>query len=171
MSGPQITKAKATICHLRNVSEVSQGTALAPFPVGALTIKIDAHLLFKAAVSLLVATDKLDHGELFYIYLADQLIYSETGQWSVVAKDDQHSFIRWNSSTQCYYTTIELRRLHRQFGHPHTEKLINLLRWDDIQSIDKNTRTILKNISPSFYCSQKCDSWSRHSKFTLRGDP
>lgn len=134
---PRIDKEKATICLFENESEVTQGTASTSFPVGALTITFHAHILLKNSVPLLMGIDKRDHCKLFYNNLTDQIMHSNTGQFSVVAREEQYLFVRWNSFTQCYYTTAELWRLHRWLGHLHTEKVMNLLRRANISSADE----------------------------------
>lgn len=59
-------------------------------------------------------------------------------------------FVRLDPLPQ-YFTHAELKRLNKQFGHPHTDKLYNLLKRVDISNVDYSTRYTLKDIT--FKCN------------------
>lgn len=134
---PKINTIAAATIHLGNGFEISQGTSLISFPIGAVTVTFAAHVLQEANAPLLTGIDEIGFWELYVNNLSDQLSHSDTGQFAYVIRDGQHPFILWNLSTKYHYTTLELKRLHLRFGHPHTDKLMNLLRKADLDKFDK----------------------------------
>ena len=64
-----------------------------------------------------------------------------------------HLFLRWtHADEECLFTVPELRRLHRRFGHPSTQKLVDFLQRCDPEQIDPAAKSALEEISAS--CSQ-----------------
>ena len=87
-----------------------------------------------------------------------------------------HAFILWDDSLRTFITTsltqnpcplstTELRRLHRRFGHPATDRLHKLLEQSGHDNINKKT---LEHLTK--YCSecQKHGKSPGRFKFTLR---
>ena len=66
---------------------------------------------------------------------------------------------RWQPTDidYCLYSTTELRRLHRVFGHPSVNALANLLKRANPEEFTSDVRKTLQNIS------EKCDICIKHS--------
>lgn len=74
-----------------------------------------------------------------------------------------HLFLVWKpAAEETLYTTPELKRLHRRFGHPSTEKLIQFLERCDADQIDSQTSKTLEQIAKS------CNGCQRSSKAPVR---
>lgn len=144
-----INRSKAAMCHFGNGSEQFQWTASTSFPLGAITITFDANILVDANVPLLICIDEIDSWGLYFNNITNRFIHTPSGQYISVARDAAHPFIKWNPVLQCYYTTSELRQLHHRFGHPHTDKLMNLLRKAKLDEVTETTRHTLENIGRS----------------------
>lgn len=64
-----------------------------------------------------------------------------------------HLFLRWNpADEETLYTSSELRRLHRRFGHPSNEKLLQFLERCSEEDLDSVTKQNLEEIAAS--CAQ-----------------
>ncbi len=68
------------------------------------------------------------------------------------------------------FTESELRRLHRRFGHPSSEKLLNLLRRSELSDVDNDTRKMLDEIARRCHLCQMHAEKPRRFKFALRTD-
>lgn len=167
---PTIDGSKAATCYFGNGSERSQGVASISFPLGALTITFYAHILRDAVVPLLICIDEMVRWGLYFNNIANRLVHSPTGQYLSVLREGAHPFIMWNPVINCHYSTSELRQLHRRFGHPHTDKLLQLLRKADLDHVTEQTRTTLEKIVRSCKLCQLFAARPRRFKFTLRDD-
>lgn len=65
---------------------------------------------------------------------------------------------------------MELRRLHKRFGHPHSDKLYNLLKRSGYADIDESTRKTLEQIMWPCKLCQTYAQAPRRFKFTLRDE-
>jgi len=85
----------------------------------------------------LLSLDDMDKLRVYFNNLTNYIITS-TGRHVPIIWRFGHSFLLWNNALQslisesftynpCFLTETELRRLHRQFGHPLVSKLRNLL--------------------------------------------
>lgn len=103
-----------------------------------------------------------------------------TGEVPVVRRFG-HPFLLWNASLHsylyesltidkldqpCYLTDVELRRLHRRFGHPSIEKLHNLL----YRTGHEVERLTIEQLSRFCHYCQKYDKSPGRFRFTLRDD-
>eukprot|EP00171_Calliarthron_tuberculosum_P022358 IDg22358t1 len=57
-----------------------------------------------------------------------------------------HLYIKWEYPT-VLYTEPELRKLHKQFGHPSAKALINLLKRATPEKLTAEIRNVIENIS------------------------
>lgn len=65
---------------------------------------------------------------------------------------------------------VELRRLHRRFGHPQVDRPYKLLRRANVQDVNAHTGTMLESIESLCSPCQEYTQRSRRFKFTLRDD-
>lgn len=56
-------------------------------------------------------------------------------------------FVCWEPLQQSFLTFNELKRLQKWFGHPHADKLYNIIRRPYIKQVDEQTRKALEEIS------------------------
>ena len=67
------------------------------------------------------------------------------------------------------FTRAELTKIHRQFKHPSTEKVMNLLKRTKIGDVDSNTRKLLEEIRQS---CETCNTFSRpRERFKVASPP
>lgn len=67
--------------------------------------------------------------------------------WSVpLIRHDSHLYAEMNFPRYTFYSTAQLRKLHRQFAHPSAGKLYNLLERAGIEAVDTSTLEQLEQI-------------------------
>lgn len=151
-------------------STSSLGIANICTPIG----EVQFHIVDVSTPFLLCLAD-MDRLQVYYDNIRDVLV-TQTGEIPVVRRFG-HAFLMCHSSLQsyllesfelnpCYLTDIELRRLHRRFGHPSVERLQRLL---DRAGHNTEKKTLE-------HLTKYCHSCQKHSKspgrfrFTLRDD-
>lgn len=145
------------------------GIAKCYFVIESQIMNFDLHIV-EADIPLLLSLADLDRLKLVYNNLNDTLTHIPTKSRAKITRTFGHPFILWDPFRQCLFTESELRRLHRRFGHPHAEKLINVLRRADPSNVDENTRTILKKIAAQCRQCQFHTQRPRRFKFSLRAE-
>jgi len=168
-TSPKIDKAKSARVGFGMGKTISQGVAECEIIVGELRLSFEIHVV-DADVPLLFSLADMDKHKVFYNNLVDKLIHAPTGAFGRVRRKFGHPFLYWNPLYHCMYTEPELRRLHNRFGHPHTDKLINLLKRADPSKVKPKTRSILEKIADFCKSCQFHSQKPRRFKFTLRSD-
>lgn len=166
---PNIDSSKAKQCHFGIGSETSKGTANISFPLGDLWLSFDVHIV-TADVPILLGLPHMDELGIYFNNLTDEIVHTASGQSIKAIRKFGHAFIQWNPFLSCHFTKVELRRLHRRFGHPHVDKLINLLERSEVDSVTPETRVILLDIMRTCVACQTYAQKPRRFKFTLRDD-
>jgi hypothetical protein len=139
-------------------------------PIG----KIPFHIV-RADTPFLLCLADMDELQVYYNNLKNVLI-THTKEVLVVRRFG-HPFLLWNTSLQsyllesfdlnpCYLIDIELRRLHRRFGHPSAERLQRVL---NRVGYDTNKK-ILEHLTKYYHYYQKHGKSPRRFRFTLRED-
>lgn len=123
-----------------------------------------------ADVYILLSTDDMDRLGVYFNNLTNQLVHPGSRQCAVVSRVDGHSFLQRNEHLFTHFTYVELRRLHRSFGHPQIDKLVNLLKCADIDEVDSETHRILDRIERSCTPCKEYAKRPRRFKFTSRDD-
>lgn len=90
---PAIDRWKTASCHFGNGSENSEGTALISFPLGAITVTIEALIFRDGTVPLLICIDEMDRRGLYFDSIKNCLVHTPTNQTIPVTRDGAHSFI------------------------------------------------------------------------------
>ena len=139
------------------------------FPVCDLWLSFDIQVDSADGPTLLSIED-MDRIGLYLNNLYDKLIHPASGQDAVVVRGNGHPFVLSDTHVSCMLTDVELRRLHKPFGHRSTDKLTKLLEKSEIDNIDTDTRRALANIERSCGPSQTYAQKPRRFKFTLRDD-
>ena len=134
-------------------------------PIGYCTFHvIDANTPF--LLSLL----DLDNSKSYFDNLNDMIRLLKNGKCvSIpVVRKFGHAFLQWGPmmATTSFLTEIELRTLHRRFGHPSVPRLINLL--NRAGHTNENHRRILNRITEHCHKCQRFGSAPLRFKFTLR---
>ena len=138
-------------------------------PIG----RVRLHIV-QADTPFLLCLADLDRLEVYFNNLKNTII-TPTGEVPVVRRFG-HPFLLWDTSLKsylltsfdvnpCYLTDVELRRLHRRFGHPSVERLHKLLHsagHDDVEIEALNQLTKF-----CYYC-QKFGKSPGRFRFTLR---
>jgi len=102
-------------------------------PVG----KIRFHVI-EATTPFLLSLRDLDRLKVYFDNTRDVLVGPEPNQTTPVVRRFGHPFLVWGDAygtylldsfdqNPCFLTETELRRLHRRFGHPSTERMKRVL--------------------------------------------
>jgi len=145
----------------------SIGTADVVTPIG----KIQFYIVYVDTPFLLCLAD-MDRLQIYYNNLRNVVI-TRTEKVPVVRRFG-HPFLLWSSSLQsylsksfnanpCYLTDIELRRLHRRFGHPSVEKLQKLLYYAGHET----DRMAIEQLTKFCHHCQKFSKSPGRFRFTL----
>lgn len=86
---------------------------------------------------MLLSISNMDRPDIFYNKIPKKLVHVQFSLDTDVACHRGHLYLQWNELIVFHFTFAGLRRLHRQFGHPHVDKLVNLLKFADISSVKK----------------------------------
>lgn len=148
---------------------LSLGTAKISFPIEKLTFNITVHIL-ENDVPLLLSLFDMDCVGVHYNNLENKLIHPASGMTANISRQFGHPFITWNSPIQCYFTETEIRRLHKRFGHPHQDKLFNLLRRADVGKDTPEMRKLIETITKMCSFCQKYAQKQGRFKFSLSDD-
>src|SRR6266498_1835225 len=103
--------------------------------INTLISNIDFHVV-QADTPFLLCLADMDNLRTYYNNVTDTLI-TPSGKLPITRRFGHH-FLLWKDALQtyiqqsfnqnpCFLTNTEIRRLHRQFGHPSAEKLHKLL--------------------------------------------
>ena len=169
------------------LDESTRGTVNVQFGIGSTSsigsIKVDTPVgtvefhVVKVDTPFLLCLKDMDILKVYFNNLENVLV--APGKKVPVVRRFGHPFLLWNTSLQayivesfdqnpCYLTDIELRQLHRRFGHPSVERLKRIL--DRAGHDDDSNRKTLEYITR--YCShcQKHGKSPGRFRFTLRDD-
>ena len=153
-------------------ASTSIGTIDVNSPVG----KVQFHIV-KADTPFLLCLADMDRLHIKYDNLKDVII-TRTKKVPVVRRFG-HPFLLWSFSLQsylvesfnanpCYLTDVELRRLHRRFGHPSVDRLQKLL--DKAGHSHNTDRSAIEELTRLCHYCQKFGRSPGRFRFTLRDD-
>jgi hypothetical protein len=149
--------------------------------IGSLTIDTPFELVkfhvIKADTPFLLSLADMDRLKVYFNNVENTLFMTTKNRSLPVIRRFGHGFLLWKNSlhsyiTQsfefnpCYLTDIELRQLHRRFGHPSTTKLHDLLERSD-HEVEK---AALKKLTKFCTFCQKYAKSPERFKFTLKDD-
>lgn len=112
----------------------------------------------------------MDRIRIYLNNLKNVITRPQYGMRAKVTRVRSHLFIHSSSQIMCMLTCVEVRRLHRHFGNPSRDKLMNLLEPSEIKDAGTESRGVLAGIE------RNCDSFQtgaqkpRQIRFTLRND-
>lgn len=164
-----IDKTRAAECHFGFGSAMSMGVAKTSFTLGSYWLSFHAHVL-DTEPPILMSIDDMDRLGIYLNNLENALIQPKAGQKASVNRVNGHPFLRWNPLISCLFTTAELRRLYRRFGHPSTEKLMNILERAGTQDIGPDKKKFVAEIERTSVPCKTYEQKPRRFKFTLRND-
>lgn len=125
-------------------------------PVGEEVVMIFDAYVVPIDVPLLLGIDVLQKVKLLIIFEDGTLLSPcKNGSGNLVSKI-WHVYVEWPAKV--YYTDTELCRIHRQFHHPPTKKLANLIQRGAPEHVNPALR---KNID---HARDKCDTCKRLAK-------
>lgn len=146
----------------------SIGTTDITSPIGTVRFHI-----IQADTPFLLCLADLDRLQVYFNNLANVII-TPKGEVPVVRRYG-HPFLMWNAclrvylcdsftSNPCFLTDVELRRLHRRFGHPSVERLYKLL-YNAGHEVERET---LNQLAKFCHFCQKFGKSPGRFRFTLR---
>lgn len=137
------------------------------FPIGPEHLSFDLYVV-DMYVHLLLSLADMNRLKVIYNIVQDILVQDPTGLKISVCRQWGHDFLRWAITGVSCYTTSDLQRLHRRFGHPHSLKLYSLLQKKG--GTDADTFPILRQIGQQCNPCQRHDKPPRRFKFTMRDE-
>ena len=147
----------------------SVGRARVKFPIKNIMLEFSVQIVDDDLPILLLLAD-MDRLGIFFNNLQNHLIHHHSKERTINSRFFGHPFIRWDPLQQCFFTYTELKRLHKRFGHPHTDKLYNLLQRAGVSNVDSETRATLEGIALKCKPCQTYAQAPRRFKFSLRDD-
>lgn len=141
----------------------------AQFPVSHIHFEFTVHLIAED-IPLLPSLDNLDCLRVSYDVLINRLNYVPSREFAPITRHFGHPFVQWDETKQCLFTETELRRVHKRFRHPASDKLFNLLQCTDETNANSETRKVLEKITKQGNPCQKHAQRSKRFKFTLRDE-
>ena len=165
---PKIRETSNSTVRFGKGSSKSKGTALLRIPFGSTIFEVDVHILPDTDVPILLSLQDMDSLGIYFDNLTNRLHHKVSNEYESIERFYGHPFYKWSNMMQCFYTESELRRLHRRFGHPGTDKLFNLLKEADVQAVSPKTRASLEEIAKHCKLCQLHGQRPRRFRFTLR---
>lgn len=146
---------------------MSLGMAIIEVPIERLWLSFDMHVV-KADVPILVCIEDMDYMGVYLNRLEDKLVHPSSGTPAKIVRKNGHPFLVFSPSSSCFFTTVELKRLHRRFGNPSHDKLANLLDRADIEHVNSENRKGLRSIEQECSACQLFAQRPRRFKFKIR---
>lgn len=140
---PNVNTTKQTPIVFPNRRHSSPVTAIVRFPIAHRWLECKTHLLPMYLPLLLSLKDMYNLG-IYFDNLANIVVHKSSNTSTPVLRKWEHVFITWSSTQVSYFTELELRNLHRIFGHPHVRKLANVIRRVTGNRTPHNTFRILQ---------------------------
>lgn len=141
-----IDKLDVGKCKFGVALPISIGTATIIFPIKHIALRIRMHTV-EADVPLLLSLVDMDGLRPSYNNLANVLHHKPARAFTSIVRRHGYPFIQRNAKLNSVFTQIELRRLHKLFGHPNAHKLYNLLKRAELPDVDEYTQKILQKIT------------------------
>jgi hypothetical protein len=133
--------------------------------------------IINAPTPFLVSLKDLDRLKVYFDNTRDVIVGPKPNQTTPVIRRFGHPFLVWGTScgtyliesfaeNPCFLTEVELRRIHRRFGHPSTEKLRRVLERAG-HDVDRAAAEQIRKVCE--YCQKHGKSPGRF-KFSLHED-
>lgn len=164
-----IDPSKKVFCKFGISGTDSIGRARVQFPIKGIMLEFSMHVIDDDLPILLSLAD-MDKLGIYYNNLTNSVIHQSSKERMEVTRFYGHPFLRWDPTLCCFFTYKELKRLHKRFGHPHADKLYNLLKRADLSNVDNSTRATLEEITRKCKPCQTYAQAPRRFKFVLRDD-
>jgi hypothetical protein len=156
------TAGKASVVFGKGCATSSIGTARVKTKLGDIDFEI-----LDAPTPFLLSLKDMDKLGVYFNNVTNQLIQGNL-TIPVVRKWGHPWFhLRKKEHERVFLTEVELRRLHRRFGHPATERLYKLLQRAGHADASEHT---LREIKRFCHHCQAHDPAPRRFKFTLKDD-
>ncbi|KAL0929476.1 uncharacterized protein CTRU02_204398 [Colletotrichum truncatum] len=123
--------------------------------------------IFESATPFLFSLKDADRLKAYFNNIANVIVRRDGKHIPVVRKWGHAFFNLSKRESSIFFTEVQLRRLHRRFGHPRTERLYQLLKnagHDDI------SQSILEKVQKFCHNCQSHDPAPRRFKFSLKDE-
>lgn len=162
-----IDKEKQALVRFGIGEEISSGMAKLKFPVDDVWLEFSVHVV-DADVPILICIDDMDQIGVYFNKLTNTPHHPASGRYAIVKRIQGHPFLCWNPVGQFHFTTSELQRLHRRFGHPAANKLAKVLTRTGIDETPAHTHKVLHDIGKRCTPCQQNAQEPRRFKFRLK---
>lgn len=92
-----------------------------------------------ADTPILLSFEDMGQLRIFLQNLNNVLVHCDCGETAKTTHVNGHPYLQWKTEILFYFTFSELKQLHRRFGHPHVDKLINDLKKSKVSTITPET--------------------------------
>lgn len=137
---------KTVFCKFGISGRISIGCAIVKFPMNKIILQFNIHII-DDDVPLLLSLASMDRLRIFDKNLTNLLLHNRSEETTQVKRFYGHPLICWDALQQSFFTYTELKRLQKRFGHPHVDKLFNLLKRSELENVDADTRARLEHIT------------------------
>ena len=156
------TAGSASVQFGKGSVTTSIGTANVSTEIGKIKFEV-----LDAPTPFLLCLRDMDRLQVYFNNTTDQLVQGKA-TFPVVRKWGHPWFhLSKTEHARVFLTETELRRLHRRFGHPATERLTQLLKHAGHDDVDEE---ILRQIQKFCHHCQAHDPMPRRFKFRLKDD-
>lgn len=137
------------------------------FSINGILLDFEIHII-EDDLPILLSLADMDRLGIYFNNLTNRLVHHHSKQFTIVKRLFGHPFIQWDPLQQAVFRYTELKRLHKRFGHPHGDKLYNLLKRADLCNFDSETHATLEDNTRKYKPSQTYAQAPRRFKFALR---
>lgn len=166
---PRIDATRTAICRFGAGETRSLGVADIQMPIGNVVAMIQCHIVDLDTPFLMCLQD-MDRLGIILDNIDNQVVHKASGESMPIHRHKGHPFLRWDPRIHCFFTRLELKRLHRRFGHAQSDKLYNLLQRAKPGEVNAETRAELESIIRHCEACQLYAQKPRRFKFSLRDD-
>ena len=124
-------------------------------------IKLDVDVV-DVNVPFLLGLDFLDKYKMYPNTVENKMVCPDLDINIPLVRKHGHIFIEWEEHHKVLFTKKELVKLHKNFSHPASDKLFNLLKLARPWETDDNTKALLEEIA------KNCDTCQRFTSPPVR---
>jgi hypothetical protein len=104
--------------------------------------------IVQANVPVLLELDAMSRNGLNVLIATDELFYAVYGWTMPLRRAQGHLLLEWAPPVNaCWYSRVQLLKMHRHLLHPSTTQLMNILQCANPKDLPPETRSLLEDIS------------------------
>ena len=131
------------------------GSIIMRIPIGRKELVTEKVDIVRANVPFLIGLDFLDTYKMYVNNVENLLVCPHLDLYIPTIRKNRHIYLEWEEHDKIHYTKQELIKLHRNFSHPNTDKLLNLLKLAKPDQDHEQTKKILEEIAANCEACQR----------------